>query len=1005
MIEQGQLDELKRRKPCDEVAAQWVSLRKKGKGFVGPCPLHSRNPKAADSTSFECDTEGWKCATCSDGGDVIKLVMLREGIDFLAAVEVLGGTRALDPEESKRADAARQQRNTERDAEQNQYRERERLRAWDLTFKYTQPPAGTIVEAYLSKRGLDFPADVRLRFDPGARLYVEDRPKARLVHTGPAMIAAIQRAGKFAGAHITWLDLNTAKGKAEITDPKTGVLLKNKKMRGSKKGGHIHLTGPKDDPRELIIGEGIEKVLAAWTAYNAAGRDLSQTAFWTSADLGNMGGKSAATVPHPTLKTATGRVQKVPGPVPDFESPGLIIPDSVTRLVLIGDSTSDRFSTECVIARAAARYAKDGREVVVAWQPPAGDFDDLLRTTDDRAAAIAQILAIMDQAAPPAQPAIGAAEETKGATRQRRDRSSVPPVDSNPQPPAATSPPPAPRPQADKRASSQTGAKPKRLDGRKGAGRAALVRRERSGEVQASEDPAALDLRLSFFPLTDLGNAERFRERNRGRLLWCSAIGWLHWDGKRWAREGADEKVKRAAHATVRSIHDEADALAESERDILIEVKTKGRGDDKEEIEIWQSDRIRQWARESESNPKLNQLADQADAYLAVLPARLDADPFRINVLNGTLSIARTDDGSPYVTFSDHDPRDLITKLAPVDFDPQAKCDLFDLFFAEVQSKPEMRRFLFAWLGLSLTGDVSEQRLAVWWGKGKNGKSVLMDTVAHVAGDYGETVPIETFLAEGRGRNAGQATPDLAILPGVRLLRTSEPQRGAMLDEALIKLATGGEPMNVRHLNRDYFKFYPQFKLTISGNYRPEIKGTDEGIWRRVMLVPWTYTVPKEKRDPHLIAKLKREGSGILNRLLEGLCDWLDNGLVEPEDVENATAEYRSDSDPLGRFLNACTLRTPGARVQASAMHDLFVAWTKANGAAGRKEWSPRGLSFALKERGYQSTKSSVSFWLDVELIARVSDFVDQHGRPVTSAGGDTPPDDGVEPVGEVPIL
>ena len=122
----------------------------------------------------------------------------------------------------------------------------------------------------------------------------------------------------------------------------------------------------------------------------------------------------------------------------------------------------------------------------------------------------------------------------------------------------------------------------------------------------------------------------------------------------------------------------------------------------------------------------------------------------------------------------------------------------------------------------------------------------------YVAGDYGETVPIETFLDHGKARGAGQATPDLAILPGVRMLRTSEPEKGAKLAEAMVKLVTGGEPIQARHLNRDFFKFYPQFKLTMSGNYRPTISGTDEGIWRRVRLVPFGVTIPKEERDIHL---------------------------------------------------------------------------------------------------------------------------------------------------------
>jgi hypothetical protein len=374
----AQLDDIKSRNPCDQVARQWVSLRTNGRKMIGPCPLHSADPQARDSTSFECDADGWVCAVCADGGDVIKLVMKREGVDFVAAVEQLGGVRAIDPAAAAAADAQRKERQLERDTEQNSYRERERARAWDL-MQYGTHVAGTIGERYLREaRGLDLPADVRLWFDPGARLYVEDRPKFRLVHTGPAMLAKIQRDGHFAGMHTTWLDLSQPRGKARIVDAKSGVELPSKKVRGSKKGGHIDLTGCKD-PRELVLGEGIEKVLAIWTAYAAAGRDLKHTAFWTSVDLGNLGGKAEKTVPHPTLKTEKNRVQRVPGPDPDLAAPAIAIPPSVSRLVLLGDSTSDRFSTECVLARAAKRYARPGLEIVAAWSPDRQDFDDLLR--------------------------------------------------------------------------------------------------------------------------------------------------------------------------------------------------------------------------------------------------------------------------------------------------------------------------------------------------------------------------------------------------------------------------------------------------------------------------------------------------------------------------------------------------------------------------------------------------------------------------------------------------
>lgn len=496
------------------------------------------------------------------------------------------------------------------------------------------------------------------------------------------------------------------------------------------------------------------------------------------------------------------------------------------------------------------------------------------------------------------------------------------------------------------------------------------------------DDAAArrLNLRLAFFPLTDLGNAERFRERYRGRLLFCAAIGWLAWDGRRWSKDGAEELVKIAEHDTVRAIQAEAEAVRETgvrdrgedgARDFVVEVKRSGE-------EVLYSDKIARWGRSSEAANKLGALSKRGAPYLSIGVDKLDADPMKINVANGTLIVERSGEGD-YVKFRPHDPTDLITKLSPVNYDKAAKCDVYDAFLSRIQPNQTMRRFLHQWAGLSLTGDTSEQKLAFLYGKGRNGKSTLVDIWSTVAGDYGETVPIETFLDHGKSRGAGQATPDLAILPGVRMLRTSEPEKGSKLAESLIKLVTGGEPIQARHLNRDFFKFYPRFKLTMSGNYRPQIGGTDEGIWRRMRLVPFAISIPKEEVDIHLADKLRKEASGILNRMLDGLRDWCDHGLIEPDEVADATAQYRSDSDPLGRFLQVCVEASAGARVQSSVMHELFDAWCK---ASGEKTWSPRGLGLALKERGFVAKQSNVMWWLDVKLTKTVADFVDIDGHP-----------------------
>lgn len=488
----------------------------------------------------------------------------------------------------------------------------------------------------------------------------------------------------------------------------------------------------------------------------------------------------------------------------------------------------------------------------------------------------------------------------------------------------------------------------------------------------------ALSRELANLPATDLGNAKRFLRRFGHLFLFVREWGWLVWDGRRWARSGAEGQLEDMIKRTIELIGDEVRAVTATNDDRVVGQKRK------KPVQL--SEALAEWALKSQQAGHVNCIKGLVQSDRERHVSVFDADPMLINLLNGTL-VVRKDSHDPYVQLKPHDRDDLITKLAQVAYDPEATCPLFDRFLDRVQpdvgvggSKPT-QRFLDQWGGLSLTGDASEQKLAFFWGKGRNGKSVWVDTVAHITGDYAETVPIETFLDSGRARRGGEASPDLAILPGVRLLRTSEPEKGAKLAESLIKLTTGGEPIKARHLNRDFFSFQPQFKLTIQGNYRPKIDGTDEGIWGRLYLIPWKIFIPPAERDPNLARKLRDEAPGILNRLLAGLCDWMDNGLTIPEAVTEATEAYRADSDPLGRFLATCTATRMGARVQSSDMHRVFCAWAKAN---GEREWTSTGLGRALRERGIPDKKADVIWWLDIELTKGVGDFIDWEGNVIS---------------------
>lgn len=558
----------------------------------------------------------------------------------------------------------------------------------------------------------------------------------------------------------------------------------------------------------------------------------------------------------------------------------------------------------------------------------------------------------------------------------------------------------------------------------------------------------ALNAELAHLPMTDLGNVERFRKRFGHMFKWTAAHGWHYWDGRRWARKSAEGRVRIAAHETVRAIQDEAKAMFaeadkiaeefEAEELAQAEFETspkkkkddkatgprlvysaddpkagKGRGKrkkksapeaeplDRKKIERFlKFKRLRglgmalaDWGLDSEMNSKITPIDKHAAPYLAVEIEAFDADPWMINVANGTLVVDR--DAPGLIRFKPHDPADLITKISPVDYKPKAGCDQFDAFLQRIQPDEDNRRFLIDWLGYSLTGDATEQQLAVLHGAGGNGKGVIIRIATYIAGDYARATPIETFLAEASPRNASQPTPERAALPGVRMLTASEPEKNAKLDEGFIKLVTGGDMISARDLNKSQFEFMPVFKLTISANHKPRINDQTEGIWRRMNLVPFDVVIPRAEWDLKLDEKLRAEASGVLNVLLDGLRRWLVNGLVRSKASEAATAKYREDSDPLGRFLTDCVERSPGDRVQSTSLHELFIAWARATGAP---EWKHTGFTNAMKERGFETKKSNAMFFLDIRATKKVNDFVDHLGKPlagdeVSHARGD-PSDD-----------
>lgn len=529
-----------------------------------------------------------------------------------------------------------------------------------------------------------------------------------------------------------------------------------------------------------------------------------------------------------------------------------------------------------------------------------------------------------------------------------------------------------------------------------------------------------LALRCARYPLTDFGIAERFRERYGADYRFTTAKGWLGWDGRRWKELDQDEKtppaeVIAAVFDTVRLIQHEARAIADTGTSNQLDEAGKAivaGSTDPAKLDRWLpkgssfqlfSAVVATFGRKSETTGKPAAVAQLARRWLTVPIESFDVDPLAIGVLNGTLRFTKgtLPDGTRWskVDLCEHRREDYNTKLAPIDYDPAAEAPLYDAMLEWAQPNPTVRRYLHQVGGYSATGLTVEHMLWYNFGRGRNGKSTTFDAWGHTLGDYSATTLIETFLDQGIKKRGDQASPDLARLGGVRMLRASEPDRDAKLNAALIKFVTGGEPVPVRALHRGFFELRPRFKLIMSGNSKPAIPDTDEGIWSRMKLISWLKNIDLEfnedgtpKKDPHLVDKIKTgEAGGVFRRLVDGLLDYLRHGLVEPATVTADTQAYRDASDPLARFLRECVAPDEHASVQSSILHGVFVAWAK---AAGEREWSNKGFSNAMLEKGYVKHKSNGMHWLKLRLVRSAEDFVNDDGSVRVLDGAAAPPAD-----------
>jgi putative DNA primase/helicase len=444
------------------------------------------------------------------------------------------------------------------------------------------------------------------------------------------------------------------------------------------------------------------------------------------------------------------------------------------------------------------------------------------------------------------------------------------------------------------------------------------------------------ELKKGNIQFTDATNAQRlFREHGKDIRYNAAWKKWVVWNGKHWETdEGA--LIHERGLETVRNIYDEV---------LLTD-------DWRERIEI------ENYAKLSESMRRRKAFVEAASVIKALNITSDDLDPslWLLTVKNGTIDVTTGE-------FREHRQEDMITKIAHVEYKPEADCPLWKQFVREIMDyKAEVITFVQTVAGWAWTGDISEQTMFILFGSGANGKSTFLNTIMYLLGDYAIATPTETFMR----KNGDQNTNDIARLRGTRFVTTTEAEQGRRLSEPLIKKITGNDQMTARFLYGEFFNFTPTFKIFMATNHKPVIKGTDHGIWRRIKLIPFTTRIPEDKQDKHLELKLREEGPGILNWLLEGTARWKREQLKAPAAILNATDEYRGEMDVIGNFLKECCIQKPEVSIR---IRELFKAYQDWCGENNEHAVSERFFGLHLKEMGIeQSRTSEARFWSGLAL-------------------------------------
>ncbi|MET9425625.1 phage/plasmid primase, P4 family [Streptomyces sp. NPDC006540] len=471
-------------------------------------------------------------------------------------------------------------------------------------------------------------------------------------------------------------------------------------------------------------------------------------------------------------------------------------------------------------------------------------------------------------------------------------------------------------------------ARPVVAESEPGSDHSSSVAAERTGSVSVSSDQGAEALELlkaltTRYGSSDTLNAHALVAWTDGRIKYAPGLGFHVWNGRVWEQDRGGTRVRQEIHRMGAAL-----MLSGSE-----EGRKASKG-------FTMRTNIDNLMVELRSVPRVH-----VDA------AEFDNRPDLLSFRNGTVDLRSG-------RMREHSKEDMLTYCLELDYDPDAQCPRWEQFLTEVfPTHPDLVGYVQRLTGYGITGHVAEQCFAVLWGKGANGKSVLTDTLTYVFRSITKTTPFATFEDKG---NSGGIPNDIAALRGSRMVMASEGESGRPMSEAVLKRVTGKDMIAARFLRQEFFEFKPSFLLLLATNHKPKFRGQDEGLWRRVKMIPFTRWFAPEERDHTLDQKLMAEAQGIAAWAVRGAVAWFAGGLGDPEVITSAGKEYRETSDALAGFFPGVLERCDdGCAMSGADAFNAYLEWCEAENLPARERWTRRGFYDAMEERKVTRKKTA----------------------------------------------